>query len=98
MTNDERNPYVERKRLAAGAAHVKSKADREHVLLRLRPGSLAQIDQGRAQLDMTRSAYIELLLAETASALSTASCAPKLTKDATGSVGDEFEALFGAGA
>ena len=98
MTSEERTIHVGRKRLASQAAYARSKKEREHVLLRLQPGSLARIDQSRASLGMTRSAYVEWLLDGAVSALSATRAEPRATNNVAGSVGDEFEALFGAGA
>lgn len=98
MTDDKRVSPVERKRLLAKAAYAKSKAEREHVLLRLRPGSLARIDLARASLGMTRSAYIESLLDTENGPKPTACAAPKKAGTIAAKVGDEFEALFGVGA
>jgi hypothetical protein len=97
MSDDKLPIRTDRKRLAAKLAYIKSKAEREHALLRLRPGSLARIDQARAVLRMTRSAYIEFLL--DAASPSNAACAagPVSTSATTSSIGDEFEALFGGG-
>jgi hypothetical protein len=95
MSNDETIIHAQRKRLAAKVAYAKSKAEREHALLRLRPGSLAKIDHARANMGLTRSAYIESLL-EAADAASTAPCAVSKTTSSP-TVGDEFEALFGSG-
>lgn len=76
----------DRKRQNSKAAYAKSKSEREHALLRLRPGSLARLDQARAPLGLSRSAYFEALLDLT---LDQAASGP------APSIGDQFEALFG---
>lgn len=97
MSEDENIFRTERKRLAAKAAYAKSKAEREHVLLRLLPGSLARIDQARAIFGMTRSAYIESLLEGALPPFSACAATPSTASVQTTSIGDEFEALFGGG-
>jgi hypothetical protein len=95
MSNDETIIRAQRKRLAAKMAYAKCKAEREHALLRLRPGSLAKIDHARENMGLTRSAYIESLL-EAVGVASTTPCAASKTASPP-TVGDEFDALFGSG-
>lgn len=89
---------VRRRREASQAAYARSKSQSEHVLLRLRKGSLAMLDAARAADGLSRSAYIDSLL-EAASPPRHASIdAPTTASDTARSIGDEFEALFGGGA
>lgn len=98
MGDDKRISTIERKQLAAKSAYAKSKAEQEHALLRLRPGSLARIDQARAGMGMTRSAYIESLLEATQISPATSPSLTAAPSAPARSIGDEFEALFGGGA
>ncbi|RNF30032.1 hypothetical protein NM04_14940 [Massilia aurea] len=87
---------AERKRVSSKAAYVKDKLEREHALLRFRPGSLAKLDAARAAMGLSRSAYVEILLGGI-------ELTPSIASNSTGeqstcSIGDEFEALFGGGA
>lgn len=86
-----------RKRLASKAAYAKSKAECEHVLLRLRPGSLARLDMARKASGLSRSAYIDTLLEAYAQSPFSPTVASS-TDHPQCSIGDEFEALFGGGA
>jgi hypothetical protein len=97
MSAQENAEHVEKKRLAARAGYARSKSEREHALLRLRPGSLARIDQARAGLGMTRSAYIESLLDAALPPNSAYAAEPATPCAAAVSIGDQFEALFGGG-
>lgn len=98
MSDEEKIFHVEQRRLTAKAAYMKSKVDREHVLLRLRHGSLARIDQARANLGLNRSAYIERLLDAALPPRPAPTAASTTTVTQTTSIGDEFYALFGGGA
>lgn len=98
MGDNEQIFSIERKRQAAKSAYAKSKTEQEHALLRLRPGSLARIDQARAGMGMTRSAYIESLLEAAQISPATSPSLTAAPSDPARSIGDEFEALFGGGA
>lgn len=80
----------ERRKAANRASYAKSKLARPHVLLRLSHGALAQLDAARAAAGLSRSAFVEALLASADVQLP---CPPLVAEP---SVGDEFEALFGS--
>lgn len=93
MSNENASQAAERKRLSSKAAYVKNKGEREHALLRLRPGSLAKLDAARAAMALSRSAYVESLLVGSDSTLRTAPSSAVEPRPL--SIGEEFEALFG---
>lgn len=93
MSNQNASQAADRKRLSSNAAYVKNKGEREHALLRLRPGSLAKLDSARALMGLSRSAYVESLLEGADSTPSTAPSSAPQPRPL--SIGEQFEALFG---